>query len=246
MKPFLSVIIPAWNEEQRLPLTLVDVERRLSAADFSSEVIVVNDGSRDGTAEVAEHFHRLMPNLRVIDNPEHHGKGWVVRQGMLAAKGNWRLFMDADNTTSVGEVEHMVPYFSAFGGEESYDVLIGSRDAPGAEPVPPQPWYRWLTRNMGNLVIRALLLPGVQDARCGFKCFSEEAAARVFRMAHIDGWGFDVEALALAKHLGYRIKEVPVRWVVEDIHPAGTTSLSTLLNAVRVWWWFRQEKYSLR
>src|SRR3989344_2275373 len=116
MNPFLSKIIPAYNEVKRLPLALIDIDRHLSEAEYSYEIIVVNDGSNDATAETVNRFSHLIKNLRLIDNQENHGKGWAVRQGMLSAKGNWRLFMDADNSTSIDHFNDMLPYFSAGGG----------------------------------------------------------------------------------------------------------------------------------
>jgi len=116
---FLSVIIPAYNEEKRLPLTLTDVNKRLAAVDYSYEIIVVDDGSKDSTAEVVKRFSHIVKNLRLVENKENHGKGWVVRQGMLEAKGQWRLFMDADNATSVDQVGKMISYFP------EYQIIIG-------------------------------------------------------------------------------------------------------------------------
>ncbi|KKU94100.1 MAG: hypothetical protein UY26_C0003G0250 [Candidatus Jorgensenbacteria bacterium GW2011_GWA1_48_13] len=208
MKPFLSVIIPAYNEEKRLPATLIDVDRYLRSADFSCEIIVVDDGSKDGTAEIVKKFEDSIGNLRLIKNEENHGKGHAVKQGMLAAEGEYRLFMDADNSTSVDQFQKILPFL-----KEGYEVIIGSRDIKGAELVPPQPLYKRALGNIGNLVIQILLLWGIWDTQCGFKCFSGKATQRIFSLVTIERWGFDVEALALGKKMGYKIKEVPVRWV---------------------------------
>ena len=233
MKPFLSVIIPVYNESKRISLTLIDVDRKLSKADYSSEIIVVNDGSSDNTVEAVSKFLPLVKNLRVVDNKENHGKGFVVKQGMLEAKGTFRLFMDADNSTSVDQVGKMLPYF-----KEGYDVVIGSRDIKGAELVPPQPFYKRMLGNVGNLVIQVLLLPGLWDTQCGFKWFSEEAAGKIFGLLKINRWGFDVEALALAKKMGYRTKEIPVRWVNNaDSRVKFGGYVSSLWDVVRVRWW---------
>lgn len=207
MKPFLSVIIPAYNEAKRLSLTLVDINKHLSAVDYDYEIIVVDDGSQDATVEIVERLSRLIKNLRLIKNKENHGKGWVVRQGMLEAKGQWRLFMDADNATSVDQFSKMIPHL------RDYQIIIGSRDIKGAKLLPPQPWYRRLAGNIGNLIIQILLLPGLWDTQCGFKCFSEEAAERIFKLAKVNRWAFDIEVLSLGKKLGYKIKEIPVVWV---------------------------------
>jgi dolichyl-phosphate beta-glucosyltransferase len=230
MKPFLSVIIPAYNEAERLPLTLADIDRKLSAVEYSSEVIVVDDGSRDATVAIVRQMGRIMKNLRVIENPVNHGKGWAVRKGMLAAKGNWRLFTDADNSTSIDQFANMAPFF-----KEGYAVVIGSRAAKGAKLVPAQPWYRQVLGKVGNLIIRTLAVPGVRDTQCGFKCFSEEAAERIFSVARVDRWGFDVEALALARTFGYRVKEIPVTWVNStESKVKGSAYLSTLIDVWRI------------
>ena len=179
MKPFLSIIIPAYNEAKRVPLTLIDIDKRLSERDYSYEIIVVSDGSIDSTAEIVNRLSKIIKNLRLIDNSENHGKGWVVRQGMLSAKGNWRLFTDADNSTSIDQFDQMVPFFSAgggsaFGRKDSYDIVIGSRAIKGARLEPPQPFLKRILGKLGNLIIQIMLLKGFKDTQCGFKVFSEE------------------------------------------------------------------------
>lgn len=237
-KPFLSVIVPAYNEAKRLPLTLVDIDKHLSRAEYSSEIIVVGDGSRDETAEIVKMFQGIIKNLRLIENKENHGKGWVVRQGMLEAKGNWRLFTDADNSTSVDQVEKMIPFF------KEYDVIIGSRSIKGAELHPPQPWYRQILGKAGNLFIQAFAIPGIWDTQCGFKCFSEASAKRIFSISKIDRWGFDVESLVLAKFLGYRIKEIPIVWVNDTRSKVGVGAyFSTLWEVCKIRWWLNHKKY---
>ncbi|MEK7568051.1 MAG: dolichyl-phosphate beta-glucosyltransferase [Patescibacteria group bacterium] len=239
MKPYLSVIIPAYNEAKRLPLTLIDVDKHLSRADFSYEIIVVNDGSKDATSEIVKRFSHLIKNLRLIDNKENHGKGWVVRQGMLEAKGNVRIFTDADNSTSIDQFFKMMPHF-----KEGYDVVIGSRDIEGSRLVPPQPAYKRFAGNIGNLIIQVLLLPGIWDTQCGFKAFSEEAAEKIFKIAKIDRWGFDVEALALAKEFGYKIKEIPVVWVNDlSSHVSASAYLQVLLEVLKIKWLLITKKY---
>ncbi len=235
---FLSVIIPAYNEVRRLPLTLVDINRHLSHGDFSYEIIVVNDGSTDATAEAAKRLAHVIGNLRVVDNPVNHGKGWAVRQGMLEAKGEWRLFTDADNSTSIEHFGKMRPYL------KDYDIIIGSRDIAGAKLVPPQPFYKRILGNMGNLLIQFLLLPGLWDTQCGFKCFSAESAEKIFRLAKINRWAFDAEALALAKKFLYKIKEIPVTWVN---HPDSKVKLGgylkSLWEVLKIKWWIMLNSY---
>lgn len=240
-KPFLSVIIPAFNEAKRLPLTLVDIDKHLSAAEFSSEIIVVNDGSSDETADIVRRFQSIIKNLRLLDNKENHGKGWVVRQGMLEARGNWRLFTDADNSTSVDQVQKMIPFF-----KEKYEVVIGSRAIRGAKLHPPQPWYRQILGKGGNLFIQLLAVPGIWDTQCGFKCFSEEATQKIFSILKIDRWGFDVEALVLAREFGYKIKEIPVVWINDIRSRVGIGAyFSTLIEVIKIRWWLLNKKYPL-
>ena len=149
--------------------------------------------------------------------------------------------MDADNSTSVVEFNKMIPYF-----KDGYEVVIGSRSVKGSRNIPDQPWYKRLLGDMGNLFIQALLLRGVWDTQCGFKCFSDEAAEKIFNLTKIDRWGFDVEALALAKKMGYKIKEMPVFWV-NDIrsHVKASAYLQVLWEVVKVRWWLWRKSYKI-
>lgn len=238
MKPFLSVIIPTYNEAKRLPLTLADINKRLSTVDYSYEIIVVDDGSKDATVDIAKRFTHLIKNLKVIENKENHGKGWVVKQGMLQAEGGWRLFTDADNATSIDQFGKMIPYLS------DYQIIIGSRDIKGAKLVPSQPFYRRFLGNIGNLIIQILLLPGLWDTQCGFKCFSEEAALKIFPLMKINRWAFDVEALALGKKFGYKIKEIPVVWVNDpDSKVKPSAYLQVLDEVLKIRWRLWLGKY---
>lgn len=241
-QPFLSVIIPAYNEAERLPLTLVDIDKHLSKAEYSSEILVVNDGSTDRTSEVVTKMMGMIKNLKLVDNQVNRGKGAVVRQGMLVAKGAIRIFTDADNSTSIDQFNKMTPYF-----KEGFDVVIGSRAIKGSRLEPPQPLYRRIPGKIGNLIIQTLLLWGIWDTQCGFKAFSERAAERTFQQARITGWGFDVEVLALAKKLGYRIKEVPVVWVNNPFSHLGASAyLKTLVETLKIRLWLWAGKYDLR
>ena len=168
----------------------------------------MNDGSKDKTAEVVRNMTKAVKNLKLVDNVENKGKGGVVRQGMLMAGGAVRLFMDADNATSIDQFDQMMPLF-----KEGYGVVIGSRAVRGAKLDPPEPFYRQLVGKGLNLLVQLLLLPGIWDTQCGFKAFTEEAAMKVFEKSRLVGWGFDFEALSLAKRMGYKIAEVPVHWV---------------------------------
>lgn len=240
VKPYLSVIIPAYNETKRLPLTLIDIDKHLKKADFSYEIIVVNDGSKDATAEIVERFSHLIENLKLI-NQKNTGKGGAVKKGMLEAKGEIRLFMDADNSTSIDQFNKMMPYFN-----EGYSVVIASRDIEGSQLIPPQPWYKRMVGNMGNIFIQILLLPGMWDTQCGFKAFTEEATKKIFPLIKINRWGFDVEILALAKKMGYKVKEIPVVWINNPFSTVKTSAyLQVLWEVVKIRYWLITNKYNL-
>lgn len=209
MIPRLSVIIPAYNEARSITATLEDVCSYLQRQDYDAEVLVVNDGSKDATAEIARSAASSCRMIRVIDNRENKGKGGVVKQGMLAARGSFRLFMDADNATSVDQVEGMWPKV-----EEGCSIVIGSRDLKGSVLDPPQPWWRRVLGDVFNLGVQALSgLWGIWDTQCGFKGFTAEAAQAIFSRSRITWWTFDVEALVIAKRHGFRVAQIPVHWV---------------------------------
>jgi len=205
----LSVIIPAYNEEKRLPKTLAEIDRYLSKQFYEYEIIVVNDGSKDKTAEIVRNLIPIIKNLRLIDNKENNGKGYVVRQGMLEARGEFRLFTDADNSTSINQIEKIWPEFE--GGQ---DVVIGSRDIKGAVLDPPQPWIRQIILGEGFKLFRKIIIGlwKIEDTQCGFKCFTKKATENIFPKCKINRFAFDPEILVIAKKLGYKIKEIPVYW----------------------------------
>ncbi len=236
---YLSVIIPAYNEEKRLPDTLRDMHAVLSSADFEYEIIVVSDGSKDGTVRIAEELAGEIRGLRVIGNAENHGKGWVTKQGMREARGAWRLFTDADNSTTMREFKKLQPYLT-----DGYGAVFGSRALPGSVLHPPQPWYRRIPGKIGNLIIQALVLPGIRDTQCGFKCFSASAAEAVFPKMKTSGWGFDVEALALTKRAGFKLKEIPIEWRndTRSTLEAGAY-ISTLIEVAKIRWWLLANAY---
>ncbi|MBU6389259.1 glycosyltransferase family 2 protein [Patescibacteria group bacterium] len=204
--PYLSVIIPAYNEAERLPETLVLLKDFLERQEYPSEVIVVDDGSKDRTVELAKEIQNRFPELRIIENAQNRGKGAVVRQGILAARGRYRLFMDADNSTPATEIPHLLKEVP------KYEVVIGSRYLHKDSIKIKQSWKRRVLSRAGNFLIQLLALPGIKDTQCGFKLFSSEAAGRIFSRQTMTGWSFDFELLAIAKQLGYVIKEVPVDW----------------------------------
>jgi glycosyltransferase involved in cell wall biosynthesis len=234
-QPYLSIIIPAYNEAERIPGALVAMDKILSTAEYSYEVLVINDGSSDNTAEVVTNLAKIIRNLKLINLHENAGKGGAVRHGMLIAKGQVRLFADADNSTSIDQFENMIPYF-----KQGYAVVIGSRGVPGAKLEPPEPFYRQVAGKGLNFVVQALLLPGIRDTQCGFKAFTAEAAEKVFLASRIAGWGFDVEVLSIARKMGYRIKEMPVRWVDDArSHVRFSAGLQFLRDIVKIraWLW---------
>lgn len=241
-QPYLSVIIPAYNEAQRLPLTLIDIDKHLSRVDYSYEILVVSDGSTDGTVQIVKNMMSTVKNLKLSDYPMNRGKGAVVRDGMLSAKGKIRLFTDADNSTSVDQFQKMMPFFKS-----GFDVVIGSRALKASVLDPAQPWYRQIPAKAGNLLIQLLLLPGLWDTQCGFKAFTEEAAERIFTITKISQWSFDVEALALAKKLGFKIKEIPVVWknaVGSKVRTS--TYLKFFLEVFKIRLWLWANSYKLR
>ncbi len=203
--PFLSVVIPAYNEEKRLPPTLRRVTEFLSGWGQSYEVVVIDDGSRDATIARAREMD--LPHVTVSPNEQNRGKGYSVRRGMLLARGERRLMTDADLSTPIEEVGRLLPFL-----EQGYDVVIASRAVRGANVEIHQPWYR---ENMGrifNLLVQLINVPGLKDTQCGFKLFSARAAEEAFKLALMDGFSFDVEALLIARRLGYLIAEVPITW----------------------------------
>ena len=241
-KPFLSVIIPAYNESERIPLTLIDIDKHLSQAKYPYEIIVVDDGSKDDTTAVVERFSKMIPGLRATGYGENRGKGGAVRFGMLEATGRYRLLMDADNSTSVDHFDKMIKYF-----EEGYDVVICSRAHKESKLTPPQGLLRRLLGKGGNLIIQVLVLPGIWDTQCGFKCFSETAAEKIFPLQRINGWGFDVEILGLAKNLGYKIKQIPVVWVNDTVSRVGASAyITTLIETLRIRIWLWRDVYGIK
>jgi dolichyl-phosphate beta-glucosyltransferase len=205
----LSVIIPAYNEERRLSKTLVAIDKYLRDQEYDYEILAVNDGSRDKTVEIANSLLSKIKNLKVTGYKKNQGKGYAVRFGMLEAKGDYRLFTDADNSTSINQIEKVWPEL-----QKGFDIVIGSRDVKGAVLDPPQPWIRKILLGEGFKLYRKILIGlwEIEDTQCGFKCFSGEAAEKVFQKCLINRFAFDPEILVIAKKLGYRIREIPVYW----------------------------------
>jgi glycosyltransferase involved in cell wall biosynthesis len=224
----ISIIIPAFNEEKRLPATLEAVRRHLDAGGWEfSEIVVVDDGSTDGTVGVAR-----AAGARVLENPGNRGKGYAVRHGMLEAGGAWLLFSDADLSSPIGELAKL--WEAAAAGAR---VAIGSRALNRSLIGVHQPWYRETMGRLFNLAMRIATGLPFRDTQCGFKLFEAEAARQIFRRQRLDGFGFDVEALFIARRLGYQVAEVPVKW--DDV--AGTTvslarGMLAFVDLLRVRW----------
>lgn len=234
-KPFLSIIIPAHNEARRLPPTLNIIDSFLKHQDYASEVLVVENGSSDGTLQVAQSFTGKMPNLRVFAE-EARGKGLAVKRGMLEAFGEYRFLCDADLSMPIEQVNRFLPPQT-----NSCDVAIGSREVTGAQRY-DEPAYRHLIGRIFNTMVRWVLLPGLQDTQCGFKCFTAEVAETVFPLQTLDGMSFDAEVLFIARKKGYQIREIPIDWVfnpdsrvrlVQDSMRMGFDLLTIRWNALR-------------
>ena len=203
-QPFLSLIIPAYNEASRLPATLEQVNAFLQEQSYSWEVLVVENGSTDRTHALAEAFAKAHSGFRVLRSAK--GKGAAVRTGMLATEGEWRMMLDADLSMPVSEINRFFPPKL-----DGADIAIASREAPGAKRH-NEPQYRHFGGRLMNWLIRVLALPDLQDTQCGFKSFSARAAEALFSRQQLDSWSFDVEVLYIAQQFGYRIAELPIDW----------------------------------
>ncbi|MDE3089773.1 MAG: glycosyltransferase family 2 protein [Chloroflexota bacterium] len=215
-RPFLTVVIPAYNEERRLPQTLQGVTDYLAQQAYASEIIVVDDGSQDQTGDVVEAFRAAHPNVALIRN-DHRGKGYAVHTGVGAARGHILLLFDADSSTPIQDVGKLLPWF-----ERGFAIVIGSREGAGAQRI-KEPFYRHLMGRVFNFVVRLLAVRGIDDTQCGFKAFRDDVAREIFARTQLyrDGTqrvtgamvtAYDVEVLFLGQKLGFKIKEVPVEW----------------------------------
>lgn len=222
-KVLLSLILPAYNEEKRLPECMEKVADFVASHSDTIEVILVENGSNDRTYALGLEYAAKYPWLKVLQEKKP-GKGNAVRRGMLEASGEYRMFCDVDFSMPIGEVDHFIPPKL-----RDYQVAIGSREAEGAVRY-NEPPARHFTGRVFNLIVRLLLgLPKIHDTQCGFKSFSAEAAERLFRTQKIDGWAFDAEVLFIAKHFGYEIIEVPVQWYYD-----GNSKVNVLRDSVKM------------
>ena len=230
MPIYLSVIIPVYNEEQRVGKTLAAVQGYLARQAYVSEVLLIDDGSSDSTRGVISTIIQGWSNYKLLVNPENRGKGAVVKQGMLIAQGEYILFTDADNATPIAQIEKLLPYIN------KYPIVIGSRHCPGAKIHVSQSPHRMILSRLSNLLIRWLAVPGIYDTQCGFKLFKNKPAKDIFSRVTINRFGFDFEALAIARHLGYQFKEVGVDWYNDGASKvrAGRDAIRTLRDLLKV------------
>jgi dolichyl-phosphate beta-glucosyltransferase len=240
--PSLSVVIPAYNEERRLPGTLQSILGYLARQSYASEVIVVDDGSHDGTSRIVESLGGRYPGVKLIRN-DHRGKGYAVRTGVAAARGTIILLFDADSSTPIQDVEKLLPWF-----DDGYEIVVGSREGSGAKRI-REPFHRHLMGRVFNLVVRLLLVRGIADTQCGFKALRGHVAHNIFARVRLYGddarrvtgamvTAYDVEVLFLGQKLGHRIKQIPVEWrygAESKVNPL-TDSWHNFRDVVRVRW----------
>ncbi|MEI8133256.1 MAG: dolichyl-phosphate beta-glucosyltransferase [Leptolinea sp.] len=233
--PFLSIILPVHNEENRLPITLQQVSEFLAVQSYAGEVIIVENGSNDRSYDIARQFCQNHVNFSTF-HEDQRGKGLAVRTGMLKASGEFRIFCDVDFSMPVEEINRFLPP-----SVHNADIVIGSREAPGAVRY-NEPAYRHFIGRIFNAMVRRAALPGLQDSQCGFKLFSAHCAEDVFQKQTLTGMSFDVEVLFIARRLGYSIIEIPVPWyfnpdsrvrLVDDSLRMGADLLVIRRNAAR-------------
>jgi glycosyltransferase involved in cell wall biosynthesis len=235
-----SIVIPAYNENQRIEATLEKVLAHVAKMGWTAEVIVVNDGSCDSTPEIVRAWSHKNPIVRLVENPGNRGKGYSVRNGMLEASGDVLLFTDADLSSPIYEANKLI---SAV--KQGADIAIGSRWLRTELQTERQPLYRQLFGRIFNLLLRIILGLRFKDTQCGLKAFTQRAAQAIFPKQRIERWGFDPEILFLAKKTGMLTVEVPVEWAHDErskIHPLHD-GIKMFLELVRVRWYDLTGKY---
>lgn len=235
----LSVVIPAYNEEKKIRQTIGDINDRLTDKSVSHEIIVVVNGSNDRTASIVQESMKDFPGLKLINLPAG-GKGRAVKTGMLKAQGNYRLFMDADNSTPITYFFDALVYL-----KNGYDVVIASIRQKNSHIVGKEMFYKRFFGWGSNMVSQILILPGIKDTQRGFKIFSAKASDDIFNRVGIIGWGFDMEVLAIARHLGYRIKEIPIIWKNDPNSRVKIWAYpKTLMDTLKIRWNLWTGKYN--
>ena len=235
MQIFLSVVIPAYNEEDRIKQSLAKVRNYLAHQDYLSEIIVVNDGSTDKTFDRATETLRGIERTQILSRRQNLGKGFSVKEGILAAKGQHILFSDSDLSTPIEELDKFLPWL-----EEGFDVIIGSRALPDSDIQVRQSLLRESMGKMFNVFVQLLVVKGIKDTQCGFKLFRREAAMDIFPRVKTRGFSFDVEVLLLSRKLGYRIREIPVIW--RNSPPSKVKIISSSLWMFLDLWKIRQSR----
>lgn len=205
--PHLAVVVPAYNEQDRIGPTLLRINEYLSGQNYTWIVCVVSDGSTDSTSQIVSEFCATHPQFHLIESKPNRGKGFVVRRGMLETEAEWLLFSDADLAAPIEEVEKLFAAVS-----DSVPIAIGSRPLRDSRLEIRQPWYREAAGRAFNLMVQLFAVRGIKDTQCGFKLFRNDVAKDVFKRSKLAGYGFDFEALMIARDLGYKVAEVPIRW----------------------------------
>lgn len=238
---YLSWIIPTYNEERRIEKTVREVDAYLKTKNFDYEIIVADSASKDKTREIIKKLAGEIKELRLVEI-KNKGKGYAVKNGMLSAKGDIRLFSDADNSTSPQHFDKMQPLFS-----QGCAVVISSRnpkDAPGAGRDVKEPWYRELFGKLGNMLIQTVGVWGIWDTQNGFKAFTAQAAETIFPKLKITGWAFDIEILVLARRLKYKIGIIPVIWRYETESKVNwKTYIEVFKDTFKIRWYLITGKY---
>ncbi len=239
---FISVVIPAYNEAGRIERTLASVRAYFSDRPLSHEIIVVDDGSTDNTADIVRNAIRNTPELRLIENGSNRGKGFAVRSGMQNARGRYRLFMDADNSVDILHLDKFLPWM-----DQGYDIAIGSIQIAHSRVTEHAGWHRRILGRAAKILIGIVASPGIEDTQRGFKLFSAAAAEVVFALQTIERWGFDIEILTIAWLYGFHIKELPVAWD----NPTGSkvtlrSYIQTLRELLHIMWNRSTGKYTSR
>lgn len=238
-QPYLSIIIPAHNEERRLPKTFLAIDDFLKKQNYKAEVVVVENGSGDRTVDVVREFAKKYRYIRLLE-VRTRGKGLAVKAGMLAARGEYRFICDADLSMPIDELPKFLPPNS------NSDVTIGVREGKGAKRI-GEPMKRHLMGRVFNFIIKLTILPGFEDTQCGFKMFKGEAAEKLFKIQKLNGIGFDIELIFLAKKAGYSIKEVPITWYFDPDSRMKliNDSLRALLEIAQIYVGYLRGKYEI-
>jgi dolichyl-phosphate beta-glucosyltransferase len=226
LAPTYSIVIPAYNESARLGATLEKVLRYIAQQRWDAEVILINDGSRDSTAQIARDFAALNPLLRVVENLGNRGKGYSVRNGMLNARGQTVVFSDADLSSPIEEMPKLLQTLA-----DGADIAIGSRWLQAETQTQRQPLHRQLFGRVFNLLLRIILGLKFKDTQCGFKAFKQSAVQAIFPLQRIERWGFDPEILFLARKFNFKVQEVAVAW-----GHSGGTRIHPLVDGSRMFW----------